>query len=101
MHRGLDPDPDRTRVPLPHPGIRLRVVAASHRWMRYGPWLVPVGALLTVWALSVSVPAGAVGALLVGIGVAASLWHPSLRRRQTRSSAIRRHTVTRSARRRL
>jgi hypothetical protein len=86
----VDPDPERTSDALPHPGLRLRVVAAWHRWVRFGPWLVPIGALLTVWALSVSVLAGAIGAALVGVGVSASLWHPRLRRTQARASSTRR-----------
>src|SRR4051812_12739164 len=92
----LDRDPERTGATLPHPGLRLRLVAGWHRWVGLGPWLVPLGVVLTVVGLSSSVVWGAAGAVLLGLGVAASLWHPGLRLRQTRSSH--RRSRTRSAR---
>jgi hypothetical protein len=78
----LEPDPEWTRAPLPRPGLRFRLLATCHRCVRFGPWLVPFGALLMVWGLSLSLVGGAIGAVLVGLGIAASLWQPRLRRRQ-------------------
>jgi hypothetical protein len=44
-------------------------------------WLVPTGVVVTVAALSFSLVAGIVGALLTGVALTASLWR---RRRRPR-----------------
>jgi hypothetical protein len=88
LSRRLEPDHERTNRSLPRPGLRLRAVARWHRSVRFVPWLVPIGAVLMVCGLSFSILGGALGAVLVGIGVAASLWHPRVRR-TTRSRSPR------------
>ena len=74
------------RSAVPRPGVRVRLVAALHRWVRHGPWLVPVGAVLMVLGLSRSLLGGALGAIVVGVGIAASLWQPRLRRHLRRAT---------------
>src|SRR4051794_37419923 len=81
---------DTSAKPLATPGWRCRAVAIFHRWLRWGPWLVPIGVVLMLWALASSLLASVVGAILIGLGLAACLQQPWLRRRHTWLS-FRRH----------
>ena len=74
----------RTTGTIPRTGLRVRILATCHRWVRFGPWLVVLGAAVMLATLSSSLLGAATGAVLVGLGVAASLWQPRLRRRQSR-----------------
>ena len=85
-HLRLDPAEQRVLVELEHSlrparGLRARWAGRrrAHRLLllvplvRLAPWLIPIGTILMVAAIPVSVPLSFVGSLLVAAGLAATL----------------------------
>jgi hypothetical protein len=62
-------------------GLRTRFLMISLRWSRLGPWLVPVGIVLMLTALSSSVLLSALGVVLLALGATACIRRPWLRAR--------------------
>jgi hypothetical protein len=53
-------------------GVRYRMLLLCVRWVRFAPWLVPLGVVVMLATMSSSIMVSALGALLAGAGVAAS-----------------------------